>query len=331
MLEISDLSENNWDLVAKSNLHDYRQYYFWGEFKKKFNWHVKRLIFSENGQQKCFQLLLKIKWPVIFVYLPGVNNVSRENLREIKKFIDSIYGKFFFKYIRIDCLNENENFSLNKTDFKKCLFKKNGNIFLSSPLENTLDHKLNKSNRKWRNHYKQSLKNQNIIIRKNLKPDPDIVYQLSKDLEKRKKLGAGHSISEVDYLIRNLDDKLYFIQAELDNEILGFRAAIKLNNQAWDFFSITTLKGRKHSIGHRLTLEIYQALQDLNINKYQYIGENDEKMKHVYEFKTGTNPYIKKYVGEIEWSNSILTKLFLNLYLLIFFSNFTPSFLKKTH
>ena len=44
-----------------------------------------------------------------------------------------------------------------------------------------------------------------------------------------------------------------------------------------------------------------------------------------------TNPYIKKYVGEIEWSNSILTKLFLNLYLLIFFSNFTPSFLKKTH
>ena len=331
MLQISELNEENWNNLTKNNDHDYRQYFFWGEFKKNFNWGVIRLINSKDNR-KCYQLLVKKIWPIIFVYMPGVNNLDFDEVNGIKNFIRKKYRKFLFQYIRVDCLNEISNFlEINKANFNKCLFKKNGNYFLTSKLNGTLDDKIKNCKRKWRNHYKQSFKNSNIIIKKNYNPDPNLIFKLSQDLEKRKKLGPGHSIKEVDYLIRNLNDKLYYVQAELNNEIIGFRAAIKINDQAWDYFSITTINGRQFSIGHRLTLEIYENLQSIGIKKYQYIGDDKEKMKNVYEFKTGTNPKIKEYVGEIEWSNSILTKVIINLYLFIFYSKITPNFLKKTH
>ena len=70
-LEISKLNRNDWDEFVKMYGGDYRQFYDWGELKKKFGWQVLRLEIKNNSKiiSTC-QLLIKKKWPLMFVYFP---------------------------------------------------------------------------------------------------------------------------------------------------------------------------------------------------------------------------------------------------------------------
>ena len=68
----TNLKKHEWDEFIRNNNGDYRQYYDWGTLKKKFGWEIVRLgIYDNKKLVSLFQLLIKTKGPLIFIYLPG--------------------------------------------------------------------------------------------------------------------------------------------------------------------------------------------------------------------------------------------------------------------
>lgn len=320
-----------WDKNCSNLNLDYRQYYFWGEFKQRFNWIVER-IETDYSKKNIFQILIKKKWPIVLCYIPGLKIIDNNDLDFIKKTIKNKYKYYLFKYIRIDTTNLiNENINIQKHNFFKTLFKKNGNSLITQILEGSFEDKISKCRLNWKKSIKKALKN-NINIEHVANPNSKLVYNLTRNLEQVKKLGKAHSHEEVLYLIENLKKNLFYIQAKDNkNNVIGFRAAIITKNTAWDFFSITNKIGRNLNAGHLLTIDIFQKLQDRGIKYYKYLGEDKVKMPNIFLFKIGTNNKNEDYIGEIEWSNFKFIKKIINFYLKLFYSDETIRFIRKKH
>lgn len=325
---ISNLQKDQWDLIVKSSNGDYRQYYEWGELKKKFGWKVLRLELKQNLKivSTC-QLLIKQKWFFLFIYFPGSINGDQKYLKELIQFIKNFKKKYIFKYLRIDfTIEENNeiNLLLKKNNLFKVLYKRSGNTQIECDLNNSLENILKNCDRKWRYNYNRALKNL-INIKVITNPDINLIYKLSKDLENQKKLGKGHSHEEVKNIFKNLEKNIIYLQAN-DNkgEILGFRAALYNEKNAWDFFAVSTKLGRAYKVGYPLMIETLREAQNKGIKKYYFVGDDPVNMKGVFSFKKGLNGKITQYVGEIEWSNFFISKCVFNFLIYILYSNFLP-------
>ena len=68
----STLNQIEWDEFVIRKSGDYRQFYNWGVLKSKYKWQILRLCITENDEliSSC-QLLIKMKGPLVFIYLPG--------------------------------------------------------------------------------------------------------------------------------------------------------------------------------------------------------------------------------------------------------------------
>jgi hypothetical protein len=333
MLKNEQIKEDTWDNMCNHLNLDYRQHFFWGEFKKKFGWNVIRIEMKDSKNNKnIFQLLVKKNWPLILCYAPGIKILGSEDLNFIKQYIKEKYKLYFFKYIRIDCCNSEDNkFFFKGNDFSKVKFKKNGNTLLTQILEGNIEEKIKKCRKSWRKDLKKSLSFnvKNVHIEK---PNADLIHKLSLDFEKKKKLGKGHNHTEVLYLIKNLKNKLYYLQAENEKkEVIGFKAAIITKDMAWDFFSLTTDEGRECHVGNSLTMDIFQELQIRGVKYYGYLGESERKKPGIFLFKNGTGTLLKDYIGEIEWSNFKIIRIIINTYLALFYSELTPKIIRKKH
>ena len=99
-----------------------------------------------------------------------------------------------------------------------------------------------------------------------------MIYKLSKDLEREKKLGKGHSHDEVKNIFNNLEQQIIYLQANDHNgKILGFRAALYNESRAWDLFAVSTKLGRIYKSGYPLMIETIKEAQKRGIKKYYFI------------------------------------------------------------
>ena len=152
-----------------------------------------------------------------------------------------------------------------------------------------------------------------------------MIYKLSRDLEKEKKLGKGHSHEEVKNIFSNLEKDIIYLQAnDQKGQILGFRAALFKETRAWDFFAVSTKLGRFYKTGYPLMINTIKEAQKKGVKKYYFIGDDPLNMKGVFNFKKGLNGKITEYVGEIEWSNFFVLKYIFNLIIYIFYSDLIP-------
>ena len=106
-------------------------------------------------------------------------------------------------------------------------------------------------------------------------------------------------------------------------------AALLNHQNAWDFFAVTTEHGRKLKAGYPLMLSVLEEVRKRNVKNYYFIGEDPIRMKNVFFFKKGLNGKIKNYIGEVEWSNFLFVKLFINIFFFLTYSKYIPSFIKK--
>lgn len=332
-LEISKLNRNDWDEFVKMYDGDYRQFYDWGELKKKFGWQVLRLEIKNNSKiiSTC-QLLIKKKWPLMFVYFPGSVNGEHKYVENVINYIKSRNKIYFFKYLRADLtLKENKEIILlhKKIELKKTLYKRSGSTQIAYDLEGTTIEKLKNCDRKWRYNHNRALKNP-INIKVDFNPDLKLIYKLSKDLEKEKKLGNGHNFKEVTSIFNDLKDNIIYLKAT-DNkgQILGFRAALYYDERAWDFFAVSTKLGRYYKAGYPIMIKTIEEAQKRGVKKYYFIGDDPIKMKNVFHFKKGLNGKINEYIGETEWSNFYPIKLIINFILFLTYSSIVPKKISK--
>lgn len=326
--QISNLNKHEWNNIVKISNGDYRQFYEWGELKKKFGWEVLRLELKNNTEiiSTC-QLLLKKKWFFLFIYFPGSINGKQKYLRELIDFIKNFKNKNYFKYLRIDLTIKKDDGIvqiLKKNNLNRALYKRSGSTQLECDLNNPVNDILKNCDRKWRYNYNRSLKNP-FNIQVISKPNINLIYKLSRDLEKEKKLGKGHSHEEVKNIFSNLEKNIIYLQAnDQKGQILGFRAALFKETRAWDFFAVSTKLGRIYKTGYRLMIDTIKEAQKKGVKKYYFIGDDPLNMKGVFNFKKGLNGKITEYVGEIEWSNFFMLKYIFNFIIYIFYSDLIP-------
>ena len=326
--QISNLDSQQWDkIVIKSN-GDYRQFYKWGEIKKKFGWEILRLELKKNFEilSNC-QLLIKKNWFVLFIYFPGSINGDQKYLKNLINYLEKFKNKFYLKYLRIDfTINKSNKIDqlLKNNNLLRVLYKRSGSTQIECDLNQSIESILKNCDRKWRYNHNRALKNPvNIKVIK--KPDTNLIYKLSKDLEREKKLGKGHSHDEVKNIFNNLEQQIIYLQANDHNgKILGFRAALYNESRAWDLFAVSTKLGRIHKSGYPLMIETIKEAQKRGIKKYYFIGDDPINLKNVFNFKKGLNGKISEYVGEIEWSNLFILKYFFNFIIYLLYSNLLP-------
>ena len=326
--QISTLNKDEWDDIVKISNGDYRQFYEWGELKKKFGWEVLRLELKKNLEiiSTC-QLLVKKKWFCLFIFFPGSINGNQKYLQKLIDFIKNFKNKNYLKYLRIDFTIEKDNEInqiLKKNDLNRVLYKRSGNTQIECDLSTSISDILKNCNRKWRYNYNRSLKNP-INIQVISKPDINLIYKLSRNLEKEKKLGKGHSHEEVKNIFTNFKKKIIYLQAsDQKGQVLGFRAALFTGARAWDFFAVSTKLGRFYKSGYPLMIDTIREAQKKGVKKYYFIGDDPINMEGVFKFKKGLNGKITEYVGEIEWSNFFMLKYLFNFIIYIFYSNLMP-------
>ena len=331
--EVSKLNKNQWDDIVVKSDGDYRQFYEWGELKKIFGWDVLRLELKKNFEiTSTCQLLIKRKWPLSFIYFPGSINGDQIYIKQLINFIKNYKTKYFLKYLRIDLTikkNEKVHNLIKNNNLFESLYKRSGNTKIECDLKYSITEILKNCDRKWRYNYNRALKNP-MNIKIILNPNTDLIYKLSKDLEKEKKLGRGHSHEEVKNIFTNLKKQIIYLEAT-DNtgRILGFRASLYNKNQAWDFFAVSTKLGRAYKSGYPLMIKTLEEAQKRDVKKYHFIGENPDRRKNVFNFKKGLNGKIHEYVGEIEWTNFYPVRLLVNLIFLLLYSNILPKKFKK--
>jgi lipid II:glycine glycyltransferase (peptidoglycan interpeptide bridge formation enzyme) len=326
--QISTLSKDKWDDIIINSNGDYRQFYEWGELKKKFGWEVLRLELKKDSEIKSTcQLLVKKKWFLLFIYFAGSINGEQKYLYELLDFIKNFRNKNYLKYFRIDLTvkkNDEINQLLKKNNLYKTLYKRSGNTQIECDLNPSIENILKNCDRKWRYNYNRALKNP-INIKVIANPDVNLIYKLSKDLEKEKKLGKGHSHEEVTNIFNNLEKNIIYLQAnDKDGKILGFRAALFNKTRAWDFFAVSTKLGRAYKAGYPLMIDTIKEAQKKGIKKYYFVGDDPINMEGVFNFKKGLNGEITEYVGEIEWSNFFILKYLFNLIIYLLYSDILP-------
>ncbi len=329
----SSLNENDWDKFVHNKNGDYRQFYKWGILKEKYNWKILRLCISKKEVlvSTC-QLLVKTKGPLVFIYLPGSLNGNHEDLLYVIEYIKKKYKRFFFKYFRADLTNIDADkyiFLKRTIGIKKVFYKRSGNTKITLPLFQNIDDQLRNATKKWKKSFRISNNNKlKIIVDKN--PDVNLVYRLSRQLEIDNKLGKGHSHDEVKTIFSLFKENIVFSKAydQFEN-ILGFRAAIIQNKNAWDFFAVTTKHGRKFKAGYPLMLSVLDEVRKRNVKNYYFVGEDPDRKKNVYFFKKGLNGKTENYLGEVEWSNFFMIKILINIFFIMTYSKFLPNFIKK--
>jgi len=329
----TNLKKHEWDEFIKNNHGDYRQYYDWGTLKEKFCWEIVRLSIYDNKKLvSLFQLLIKTKGPLIFIYLPGSVDGCEKYLKNVLNFIKKKFKKFLFKYFRADLTSVEEpvyHFLKNKIGLKKTIYNRTGRTKIIIPIIKNIDDQIKNCDPKWRKSLRFSQRYK-INIKTDEKPDVELVYKLSRQLEIDKKIGKGHSHQEVLSVFSIFEKNILFSKATDENgNILGFRAALVHYLNAWDFFAVTTKHGRKYKVGYPLMISILKKAQKKGVKNYNFIGDDPINMKNVFSFKKGLKGKVKNYVGEVEWSNFFILKFFFNFIFFLLYSKYSTNFLKK--
>ena len=334
MISISNLEPHEWNDLVDRFHGDYRQYYEWSILKKIYGWEIEQYLISENKKiVACCQILIKKIWPLIFIYFPGSVCGDQEKLKIINNHLKKKYKIFFLKYFRFDITSNkilNHDEYLKKQNLKKSTFYRTGNIKISYDLTKSFDEIINSASRSWKKNYKYACKqNLKYIIEK--EPDTNLIYKLSRDLERQKKIGRGHSHEEIISIFKIMKNKILFVKTlDEKDKVISFRAALLNNLKAFDFFAITTTEGKKKQSGYFDLMNLFKELQKKSYNEYYFLGNNLKK-DNLFFFKSKLGGKINEYIGECDYSNIFGLRLLFNLLLFLKYSNKLPFFNFKSH
>ena len=305
-----NIQKMQWDneLFKFSNF-DFYQCYDWGEYKKHFGWSSYRLL-AINSENKVFamaQLLLK-KLPLSMgiLWCPG-GPVGDENLIN-KDFIDTCLKEINRKilYIRIRPKYE---YSLELKElfigygWKESIFKITNGASMYLNLNISEEKIINNLSKNWRRNLNR-FKHKDLIIRKWDNFTIDEMVKIYRKVEKFKKINMQYSDFELEKVLLYFKDKIILYRCDnLNGDLVAFRGAIILGENAYDFFAATDVSARKLYASNKLLMTILLYCKNMNISYYDLSGIDPINNPGVYNFKKGTGAKHFQSIGEWDWSN----------------------------
>ncbi len=318
IFDIWNGTKSQWDDLQKRSISsNIYQSYAWGEYNKISGWEVYRLVERESKQPISISLLVKkYRFGLGIVWCPGYSFLKSKFKGSVLQ--NAIKESLDIKliYIRIRILMNSDIISgdlLKSQKWNKCLSKLSTN--------KTLIYEFGKESnlsKNWKRNLKRFNKKNNQIINWKF-PDSKEIYLLYKKMEEYKNIPAQFTHNQIDSLIKNFKEDLIAIKCVNEKkEIISLRAAIIFNKEALDIFSVSTYEGRKMYAGYGTFSGLLKFCKKIGIHIYDLGGVDKKENKSVYDFKKGIGSLDKTFLGEYEWSNSIIFRLFINFCVILY-------------
>lgn len=319
---IFNKSNEHWDeLLSSYEQSTIFQTSLWREYKLSLGQEAIAFIKDDGSKKLMFQGILKrTPFGGGVLWVPGGFVGDFELLNKNPVCILKKELALNFLLIRVSFLYEEKN------DFQKYLLNSgaerpwktmgSGKSLQYSPL--LQDEQLKKNmGSNWRHNLKRFDK---YPVRISIWDNPDFekIHELYQKLEAFKKISQQYSLKEMTQMKTTLLQSMILLKAEDANgKLLGLRACLFCKNKAWDFLAAVTEDGRKQYVSYGLFWELIKNCKLKGIDSYDLMGIDLKKNPGVFHFKKGTGARDLNYLGEWEWSNSILIRILFNILLIV--------------
>jgi len=310
----------DWDNITKQfKENDFRQSFAWGEHLKYIGWKVERKQLIKDNYTNLIQYSLKKKWPIIAVYITGIDS---NNLKYLSLLIDDLKYEYrnYFMYIRFDSHNKKSCESLSSLKFlkfKKTIYSIRERHHSFVNLNNSHDEILKSTKQKWRYNLKKAQKKP-VVIEVVDQIDPDEIWNLSKDLSNFKNIKNLYTYKELESYKKYLKEITLIVRAKnMKNQIVGYYICTIFNFNSFQIFNAVNKEGNSLLAGYATLMFIISELKKLGIQNL-YLGElNKKRYPGNFQFKSSFNQKKFEVIGEYEYSSNLLIRLLFNFYLYI--------------
>jgi len=323
--------KSQWDSLIIKFSGNYRQYYIWGEYKK-VGWEIYRYQYNvSNKTEYAVQFLVKRFLGLIFIYIPGgVSGAESGYCPYILDLIYSIFGNSKV-YIRLDSnysSNVNDEKSFENNGWKRTLYKLNYGKAAKHILDNEFPESKAKS--KWRQIYRRSTKHNNKVIFE-IPKDKDSILSISQEMQRYKKIYLRDAPDNILGMIEIFQDNIVFAYCNNnEGKMVGFRATLLFENVAFDFYTAIDEQGRKTDAGYFLLIEMMKECRKRGATEFELGGIDMINSPGVAKFKVRSGASVYKYIGEWEYTNSILLKYLANFLIYIYFKPYLSKIFSLT-
>lgn len=323
VIQYRKYTTDDWDTLIY-NFEDYNIYqsFKWGLQKEKQGWHIERVALQDEEKVVgCIQMQIKhLPLGGAIIWVPG-GFLGQVHASEVRYYLKMIGIKYFVIRSSFNFFSENTLLFLKKSKWKKASVNINNPMSILLEMHKPMEEIVSEMSSNWRHNLKRSQK-KNIKVEQDFEPSGSWLRELYAEMEERKGLGLQFSKSEIDSIVNNFKDDLYFYKAtDAENNICAIRGFIKMKDKAWDMFAITTPLGRNNYSSHALMWKCIESLKALNVKIFDLSGIDPESNKGTYNFKKGTGAKEITFLGEWDYSNIPLMRGLFNFYVKIKMKN----------
>jgi len=313
-------SDKDWNQIA-SRLDNFNLYQSaeWSAHKRNSGWQHCRIVVSDSESViHCAAQCLFRKGPLnsVVVWIPGgpIGNLNYvdTNLVDTLK----IHLQSRLVYVRSSMMCASTAAITNQLTTNGW-FLAPMTIGATASLVYALDadekERLDRCSSNWRRNLKRSGRNPHpayVWDSPNAQEISD-AYSYMDDFKKVEGVSLSRSVAEIQSVLDTFGDQLLCVRIDdTDGSPLAIRAAICIEDSAWDFIAITTPAGRKTYASHAVFWLMANTCAQREMKQIDLSGIDIKNNRGVYDFKKGTGAKQLDFQGEWEISRPKLLRPF---------------------
>jgi hypothetical protein len=310
--------QETWDsLLLKHSDFTIYQSYAWGEHRAKFGWQPLRLVLQEDNEIKVMAQVLLRRFPLSIglAWIPGGPIGKIESWgKHFQHAISQVTG-LKFVYCRINSMHsyfQDDESMLLEEGWVRSRYTINSGLSLNYFPSNDEGTRMLQCSKNWRHNLRRATKRKiHSYLWEN--PHPAEMIAAYSKMEEHKQLKQQTSLEQIESIRAAFGSNCILVRCDdEEGNLLAFRGALLLGGKGWDMYAATTPEGRKLYASHSAFWELMTQCSIKKIKWYDMSGVDPIKNPGVANFKKGTGARDLKYLGEWEYSNSIILRRLAN-------------------
>ena len=315
-------SDKDWNQIA-SRLDNFNLYQSaeWSAHKRNSGWQHCRIVVSDSDSDSvihCAAQCLFRKGPLnsVVVWIPGgpIGNLNYVDTNLVDTLKDHLQSRLVYVRSSMMCAS---TVTVTNQLTTNGWFLAPMTIGATASLVYALDadekERLDRCSSNWRRNLKRSGRNPHpayVWDSPNAQEISD-AYSYMDDFKKVEGVSLSRSVAEIQSVLDTFGDQLLCVRIDdTDGSPLAIRAAICIEDSAWDFIAITTPAGRKTYASHAVFWLMANTCAQREMKHIDLSGIDIKNNRGVYDFKKGTGAKQLDFQGEWEISRPKLLRPF---------------------
>jgi lipid II:glycine glycyltransferase (peptidoglycan interpeptide bridge formation enzyme) len=313
-------ADQDWNQIA-SRLDNFNLYQSaeWSAHKRNSGWQHCRIFVSDSVSViQCAAQCLYRKGPLnsVVVWIPGgpIGNLNFVDANLVDTLKNHFHSRLVYVRSSMMCASTPAiTNQLTTNGWSLASMTIGATASLVYALDADENERLDRCSSNWRRNLKRSGRNPQPAYIWDSPKAQEIseAYSYMDDFKKVKGVSLLRSIGEIQSVIDTFGDQLLCVRIDdTDGSPLAIRAAICIENNAWDFIAITTPAGRKTYASHAVFWLMANTCGQRGMKQIDLSGIDIKNNRGVYDFKKGTGAKQLDFQGEWEISRPKLLRPF---------------------